>query len=166
MSSFQRGELGEIQFASMQSPSPVVVGCPWDERDCRALATPVLCAAIGKLMKPSSPIMAWSIPCGKVVCTFAPRLATTLSGYLDWSTRQADCSSAPAHRQTPNVDRCSYLSSAAGDRPPRNKVAKRDDRLNIRHVAGNFRSFLLESCKRAGIRICSAAGGASLKRSD
>lgn len=134
----------------MQSPSLVLVGYPWDERDGRGLATSLLCAAIGKQMKPSSPIMAWFLPCQKVVCTRAglqrghpPRYRATMTGGPECSTcAQAD----------PNVDRCAYLSPATSDRPPRNRVPKRNDRLNIRHVAVNFRSFLLESCKRAGSR--------------
>lgn len=112
---FNDGKLVESWFRSMQSPSPAVVGCPWDERDGRVLATPVLCAAIGKLMKPSSPIMAWFLPCQKVVCTPAarpPTAATTLSVYRDRRTRLPDCSTCAL--ADPNADRCAYLSSATG----------------------------------------------------
>ena len=88
---FDDGGLEDLQLRSMQSPSPVVVGCPWDERDGRALATSVLWVVIGKRMKPtsSSPFTASFITCKKVVCTptAAIRLPGTLSDYRGSKTR-------------------------------------------------------------------------------
>lgn len=108
----------------MQRPSPALVGCAWDERRQRALATPVVCTTIGEPLKPHSPIITRWPPCQPGVHTFCR--AIRLSGLL----RICDKPSTVQPLHTNGI----FLSSAVVDRPPRNAAAKRNDRLNIRHV--------------------------------